>query len=326
MRCPDRQSDVGPANGRGVGQKLTIGVLSILLGNAPLCAQEAGATDPVERAVAFITLKTEATELLAADKPSEGLAKFQHLSEHYADLDEDGYVALSIGDCLAVLARDDEARAAYEATAGAHPELAETVAARQVELALVGEVGEALIDQLRAASEAEGRGKPAANWQLARALQKQAKSLLAEAAVAFRFVAEHQSADSGSRHRSVLDHTALLDEQIEDLGLLIERTERLWGSARGPGFGLAGRPIRGTPGSHRIVTEKLNAAWVVRSKGDRQIEFRMIADPADSKAQITANGRPIELTGTQKRLVQHHRERINRILLEAAAGTDEPTR
>ena len=77
MRSVDRQLNVGSADGRRIGQQVTIGLLSMLLGNGLLCAQEAGATDPVERAVAFIGLTTEATELLAADKPSEALAKFQ---------------------------------------------------------------------------------------------------------------------------------------------------------------------------------------------------------------------------------------------------------
>ena len=74
-----------------------------------------------------------------------------------------------------------------------HPELGEQVAERLTELELAGEVSDELIARLRQEAGVEDERRHQANWRLGRALQKRAKSILVEAADAFRAVAESSS-------------------------------------------------------------------------------------------------------------------------------------
>ena len=130
----------------------------------------------------------------------QALEIFQELVADYSDLDDDGYAAVGVADCLAVLARDDQARAAYERVAETHPELAAKAKEQLVELELVGQITESLVVELRLAADLGGDNRFLANWQLGRALEKYAKALLDEAATAFRTAA---SLDDGRpRERS----------------------------------------------------------------------------------------------------------------------------
>lgn len=76
---------------------------------------QSGAED-VDVAFTFIDRAAEATEHFNEGRAAEALAIFQGLLEKYPDQDADGYVSLSIGDCLFALDRFDEAVAAYQRT------------------------------------------------------------------------------------------------------------------------------------------------------------------------------------------------------------------
>jgi tetratricopeptide (TPR) repeat protein len=299
-----------------------VGLLAVLGASSVARAQQAVPTDPVERSMYFIDKSAEATELLSQNKLQQALATFQDLAVRCPDLDEDGYVAMAIGDCLAGLGRDAEAQAAYNAAAASHPELAVAVNQRLIELELIGEVSDALIDRLRRAAAAPDKSRYAASWQLGRALQKRAKALLIEAAAAFRAVNE---ADAPfARTDPTLRHAAALDELANDLGSLIDQLDSVWGSARrAMGVRL---PDRGETGAGQIVMEKQRSDWVIRAKDGRRIEFQMkLADRSD-EAQCVANGKSVKLTATQRALIRRHEERINAILLQAVDEAGEAGR
>ncbi|MGB9626408.1 MAG: hypothetical protein ACPMAQ_16260 [Phycisphaerae bacterium] len=297
-----------------------IALLAALLGQGAARAQPGAGADAVERSVSFVEKSTEATELLSRNKLQEALAAFQELAAQYPDLDEDGYVAMAIGDCLASLGRDAEARDAYRAAAAAHPALTPTVNQRITDLELAGEVSDAMIERLRAAAASADKGRYSAAWQLGRALQRRAKALLIEAAAAFRTASE---ADTFiSRQDPGLTQARALEALAADLGGLIDRLEDAWGSAR--------RAMR-LPDKGRAAgatTGKGTAEWVLRTKDGRRIEFQIMwtAEPCDSRTQVTANGKPLKLTDNQQSALKRHEDEIRAILLQAAEQTGEAGR
>ncbi len=297
-----------------------IALLAALLGLGAAQAQPGAGADAVERSVDFVEKSTEATELLSRNRLQEALAAFRELAARYPDLDEDGYVAMAIGDCLAGMGRDAEARDAYRAAAAAHPALAPSVNQRITDLELAGEVTDALIERLRAAAASADKSRYSAAWQLGRALQKRAKTLLIEAAAAFRTAGE---ADTPvSRPDPGLTQARALEALAAELGGLIDRLEDAWGSAR-----RAMRlPDRGEAAG--ATTGKGTAEWVVRTKDGRRIEFQMMwaAEPCDSRTQVTVNGKPLKLTDNQQSALKRHEDEIRAILLQAAEETGETGR
>ena len=296
---------------RGV---IALGVLAGLVDGAAGFAQAPADFDHVERAMAFVDRSTEATALLNSNEPEAALAIFEAVEADSADLDEDGYVAIAIGDCLVALGREAEARDAYRHVAADLPELAEKMTYRLAELELAGEPSDALIEELRLAAQVDDPSRYTATWQLGRALQKRVGAFLAEAAATFRIMGE---ADSVSRCRgSMIDHATTLQELADELERLVQRMESK--------LSLPGRPrVRDLSdldleSSEQVRTERLRSRRVIRLRDERRIEFETTAEDADGEARVTANGRPIELTERQALLIKRYNDRINAILLEAA--------
>jgi hypothetical protein len=53
------------------------------------------------------------------------------------------------------------------------------------------------------------------------------------------------------------------------------------------------------------------------------VEIQMNSASGIEGEQITVNGRPIELTEAEKRLIQHHQDRINAVLMGAAGRSGD---
>jgi hypothetical protein len=66
-----------------------------------------------------------------------------------------------------------------------------------------------------------------------------------------------------------------------------------------------------------VVVEKERSERLVRTKEGRQIELCTRKEP-QGETSVTANGKPVALTDTQRLLIRRHEERIQAILLEAA--------
>ncbi len=294
---------------------MTLGILSMLVSHGIAWAQGPGLEDPVERAMHFIDKTLEATELYNSNKVQEALAAFQGLAASHADLDEDGYVAIGLADCLAALERDDEARAAYEAAAGSHPDLATTVAQRLTELELAGQITDDLIERLRVDAHAQDSSRSVAAWQLGRALQKRARSLLNEAVSAFRTAADPASQVPSAG--AVLNHAAALEELTEDLASLIRQMDGKWPTARRLGMLPASR---GKTKAAHTLTARNRCEWVTHVRGGRRTEFQIEQDAKTGQTRITTNGKTVKLSYTQRFLLQRHAEGISAILLEAAGG------
>ena len=305
--------------------RVTIGLVILLATKGVTWSQDVDPTDPVERAMYFVDRSTEATELFNTNDTEEALAIFQELDTGYADLDEDGYVALTIGDCLAVLERDEEAWEAYEAAAAAHPELETEIAEKITELELAGDnLHPDLLPELRSAYRNDPDSQFAAGWRLGRGLQKRAKVLLDEAATTFRALGEVSDGKFGPSRNSVRNHAAVLEELAEDLTLLVERTERRWGSARQPV--LQNRCAQGQASPYVAITENQRCEREIRTKDGRRVKllFETSGDAPSREMRVEADGKPVELTPTQRLLIRRHQERINTLLLEAVDAAQEP--
>lgn len=287
-------------------------ILCWLASGAPLCGQEAD--DPVERSMQFVDQSMKATDLFNEGKITDALAVFRKLLETSADLDEDGYVALSIGDCLAVLDRREDAKAAYEAAEARHRDLAGAVDDRLVELELAGNVSDSLIDRLRFAATSRSDKRFTAAWQLGRGLQKRAQALLLEAASAFRMAAQLDSPIPKADWQ--VDHMVDLDDLNEQAGELIERLEKRWGELRRYLSGRQGGGEQAPPS--QSTAESRRYEWTIKTAGGEQVVLRELLDKPNAAPRFTANGKPIQLDEGQADLIRRYQERIDHILLEAA--------
>ncbi len=294
-------------------KQVAFGIVVILIVNGVGFSQGTGPVDAVERSIYFIDKSYDATDLFNSNKPQEALEIFRELVENYSDLDQDGFVAMSMGDCLAALGQYQQARMAYVAAGELHVELAKSVSRRLVELALADNVTDALIDQLRTAAGAEEADRIASSWQLGRALQKRVKTLLTEASAAFG-AGIGPDAFSYSRS-SVSRYCTTLDELAEDLATVIEYLENKW-AIMGGGFGRTAQKGDKARQPEIVITSQ-NWQWVVSIDDEKEIEFQIKCDPQDAKRRITADNEPVKLTKTQKLLIDRYQERINTILLRA---------
>ena len=275
-------------------------------------AQGASAEDPMDRTFRFIEQTADATEVLNRGDVAEALPLFEALAAAYPDLDEDGYVAMAIGDCLAALERDDDARLAYEVALAAHPELAKRVENRLTNLALAGNVTDALLAKLRQAVQAGDDRSAGAAWQLAWALEKRSRALLDEAVDAFRLMAEDEEAFE-PLVRAAKHHANAVEGLVGDLDTLINRIEDMWPSAR----------MRTTlddfcAQKNAMIDgiEKVRAGWAVRLRGGERRELRIQHGQGEGDLQVTVDGKPIVLTPAQSASLKLHLDRISAILLE----------
>ena len=311
----------------GLCCRAAISILTIVLAGDAGWARSPDVEDPIERSMTFIDKTMQATKLANDSKTKEALALFEELATDYGDLDEDGYVAIAIGDCLATLKRFREARSAYQNAAEAHPELADSVRQRLVELELAGEVGEALVEDLRVATADQDETTAGAYWRLGRALQKRAKATLVEAATAFRLASSGEPAQmSLCRPHAMRRQAAMLEELAEDLGALIDQTEEEWGWLRQLVTG--GPQSSGSePPRPDLVIQARQCSYTVQTVADPPIRLEIRQGKDDATVRCAADGRPIVLTETQKLLIGRHEARISAILLEALghdrAGPEE---
>ena len=188
--------------------------------------------DPVERAMYFVEKSAQATELFNAGRPADALVTFQEILAGCPELDEDGYVAISIGDCLAALDQPAEARSAYAAALAAHPEMKAGIEARMAELDLSGAITDALIARLRLAAQAKDDARFAANWRLGRALLGRAEDLLREATAAFDTVKKSEGLCELSR--ALAARAVSLAELSDDLASMKAELTDLWKAGRPP--------------------------------------------------------------------------------------------
>ncbi|MHC4675244.1 MAG: hypothetical protein ACYTF1_09885 [Planctomycetota bacterium] len=287
-----------------------------IMHSGPAWPQQTVLAGEVERSMYFIEKMGEATELFNSSQPQDALDIFQDLQDNYSDLDQDGYVATAIGDCLVIMGQYGEAAIAYDAAVDSHPELAENINQKLIELELIGEVTDRLIQDLRKAAQVTEETKPSTtNWQLGRALQKRAKNLLVEAVELFRSSPRDRKSRCFTSAQMFINQADLLEEFTEDLEILIDRLESRLGLLRQLAFSPSDMSDEAlTP---EMVTEKKRSEYVIRTKDGQRVEFQIKTDQQNCQNEIVANGRPIELTHRQILLIKRHEERINTILLEA---------
>ena len=276
-------------------------------------AQSAGSIDAVDRSMQFVQRSMAATDLLNAGKPAEALPILQELAGRDAALDADGYAALSLGDCLAQLNRPDEARRTFLATAADHPERKAEVDQRLLDLELAGPITDDLILRLRAAAGASDESRFVGAWNLGRALQKRAKVLIDEALNHFSTAGE-----GGLRGHSPSLHRALLADVSEQLGSAIAQMENRWRQGADDDAIAGSKTVRPTPPNFASC----RVDWTMQSPGGKAIRVEVRQDKPDDKAQVSVEGKSVELSRAQAALLRLHQERIARILSEAAGKGD----
>jgi len=295
---------------------------SLLLGAALSTIVDArpahGQPDTFDRSMDFVEKSVAATELYNQRRLPEALVAFEELLRDYGDLDEDGFVGMSLADCLLGLGRHQEARTMYKSIESAHPGLAELVQQRLWEASLAGEPDDAVLEELRTASAAEGEAAYVARVQLGRALQKRAVSLLSEAMNTFRAAVATEPTLAQPTRRLIAGQAEMLAEIQEDLSSLIQRLDRAWAAVN-----TLGEPCETTSDTDERQIGQFHSTWtVVREAVPVHLEVSW--DEA-SAIKAFADRQVVQLNRTQSLLIRRHQERINAILLEAMqSGSEDP--
>jgi tetratricopeptide (TPR) repeat protein len=264
--------------------------------------------DSGDRSLAFVEKSVEATNLFNERKMAEALTAFQDLMQNYGDLDQDGYVAMSLADCLYVLGRNDEARKVYEAAALGHPQVAATAQYRIREIDISqAEATDALIARSRqAVATASKEQRSGAQLQLGRVLQKRASALLKEAVDMFRTAAESDKDLVGQR--AIANQAMLLAEIQEDLASLIDRIEKTWGALRT----LDDIARDGLPDASRAVgVTDFHAEWTVRGEDGNAIRIDTQWAQEGDQVKLMVNGRPVDLNSSELQIIRRHLERVS---------------
>lgn len=273
--------------------------------------------DEADRSMAFVEKTVQATNLFNDRKLPEALKLFQELSQKYSDLDEDGYAAMGLADCLHAMARDGEARKVYQAVAVKHADLKATANMRIREIDLAsGDVSDALIEDLRHVAGTAGEQRVSAQLQLGRALQKRAVALLREAVATFRRASEEDRHLAHPVQRTISNQAVLLAEIQEDLASLVNRVENTWGLARTLGEILDSGSLEHTSGDADMADYQ--AKWRAEASTGKQASVQAAWGKGQATPRITVDGREIKLNSTQALVIQRHQQRINAIVQEAS--------
>jgi tetratricopeptide (TPR) repeat protein len=294
---------------------LVLSILGLLLIDAGWC--RADETEQVERSMQFIDQSFNATELYNAGEVEKALTIFQELLVTNPDLDEDGYVALSVGDCLAALGRIQEARDAYHAAVASHPDLNTEVNRRLVELDLIGNVNDDLIATLRCEVQQRDSDPYTSNLQLGRALEKRAEAMLKESISAFRAAFVVGSSCLGNITQN---HVAALEDLTDDLEFNIEQLESYLNQL---GRKKNIKTIETEKKTPSVAIEKQHWRWNSRIEHQPAVSIEIKINK-DGNKEILADGQAIKLTPTQELLIRRHEQRINQIILEAAGKFNKP--
>jgi hypothetical protein len=272
----------------------------------------------------FVEQSMAATDLLNAGQAAQALPILQELAKQYADQDEDGYVAVSLGDCLAMLNRTDEARRAYQAALAAHADKKSDIEQRLIELDLAGPVSDELLERLQRAAGSVGDGRFLAAWDLGRALQKKAQSLLEEAANAFSRACDPPSPMPQRVCRP--EHLTVLKDLAAQVASHIGQLEERWQQFRHqPG-------AAGDESAEADRTEKTQPPartsgiqWTIQKEDGQRITCELRPGKPDTLT-LLVNGNTTELSPQQAALIRNHQERIQAILSEAIGTGGLPER
>lgn len=276
----------------------------------------------IERKIYFVEQVSNAVMLMGREQYEEALSILQPLHQSYADLDDDGQVAIRMGDCLVHLGREDEAWQAYESVLAMNPVAAEQARRKLMELELKGGVTDALVDHLRQLVTRNDTVERRDRLNLGRALQKRARGLLTEAADMFEEAVSNGAYTDWPPDEVVQQQTRMLRELSEDLSSLIEWHERWWSMSKvlkesGYGCGAFKQPLLAGP-----TVENRSSHWVMVTEDDRRLTVDAKAGKDLDDVTIEINGRAVSLDDTQKLLIQRHWDRINTILFEATNRSD----
>lgn len=280
-------------------------------------AQAQSTQDSLDRSLDFVDKTAQATELFNSDQTRAALDLFRQMATNYPDLDEDGYVGLSIGDCLAALGEYDQARTAYAALLAGRPDLQSKVEARLVDAELLsGTISDGTLARLRAEAAGTQDGDTVkSRMRLAWALEKRAHALLAEAASLFRSISQVgwvKGDNESSRH------ALLLEEINQDLARLMAQTDALFGSRTLPQCDGDSEDRKSA-----VRTERRRVECVLRTPDGKRFELQIRRAQEAGAEEILVNGRSLELSEDEARLIQRHQDRINALLAQAAARATE---
>ena len=106
-----------------------------------------------------------------------------------------------------------------------------------------------------------------------------------------------------------MQQAAYLDELVDDLKFLINQLEGQLNMPRNADL----QKQQTEP-----VTTERHVHQTIRMPDGTLVMIQVDRSPDSEKAEIKVDGKAIELTRTQLRLLQRHEDRINAIILEAA--------
>lgn len=289
-----------------------LGIAVLLLAGiaGPWVLAQEPAEDAIDRQIRFHEELAAATELVMDRRAAEALPELQRLQRTYGDLD-DGFLSMAVADCLRDLGRKPEAMAAYRAAAR-FPQFEQAARYQAREMELAGPPDPMLIEELRAEAARGGDESLSARWQLARALQKQAKALLAESAGLFRGAAQVPSRDAFMPTGLAKAQAESLDELAEDFGQMIDQLEQVWGRVVRP-VDMASATFK------RPKVGSMKAEWSVDDCHAGLISITL-EQPEGAPMTLTVNGKQVQVDERTALLIRRHQERIAQIALEASEG------
>ena len=203
---------------------------------------------------------------------------------------------------------------AYRAAAR-FPQFEQAARYQAREMELFGHPDPLLIQELRAEASRGDDESPAARWQLARALQKQAKAMLAESAGLFREAAQVQSDQAFMPTGLARAQAESLEELVEDVGQMIDQLEQVWARVA--------RPVdMPSAGIKRPQVGSMKAEWSVDDCQAGLIKI-VLEQPEGGCLTLTVNGKTVQVDERTALLIRRHQERIAQIAFEASTGGPE---